>query len=460
MPELATIAALATAPAPAGLAVVRISGPATRVALKTLFQSSPSPVDDPRRLVFGKIIDFATNQEIDRALAVFMPGPKSYTGEDVGELQFHGSPLLVQKILRSLFAFGITSAEPGEFTRRAFMNGKIDLIQAEAVADLIQASSEEAFKLANEQMQGRFSRAVEIIAEPLRNCLAEIEAQIDFPEDDIEPAKVTHISGVLQATVQELKKLLTTYAYGHAVRDGFRVLLSGPPNAGKSSMLNLLLGTDRAIVSDVPGTTRDLIEEQLTHGGYRFVFCDSAGITSTHDRVEQRGIELARERIPWADLVMFVVDAGDPDRSWEPVLEELRSRAKEIWLVVNKIDRNQAAIGSIVCDSRVCTRTLYVSAHTRDGLDLLKAALLERVASRPVLAGEVSGVVTTERHRACLERATEALGKAMENIRQRAPLEIVSSDVRAALVALEELVGRTFTEDLLGRIFSKFCIGK
>ncbi len=460
MADVATIAALATAPAPAGLAVVRISGPATRTALKTLFRSSPSPVDDPRRLVFGRIVDFASGQEIDQALAVFMPGPKSYTGEDVGELQFHGSPLLVQKILRSLFAFGITPAEPGEFTRRAFLHGKIDLLQAEAVADLIQASSEEAFRLANEQMQGRFSQTVEVIAEPLRNALAELEAHIDFPEEDIEPAKLTQLGRVLAIAGQEIHRLLETYAYGHAVREGFRVLLSGPPNAGKSSILNLLLGTERAIVSDVPGTTRDLIEEQLIMGGHRFVFCDSAGLTTTADRVEQRGIELARERIPWADLVMFVVDASEEDRLWESVIQDLRGRAKEIWLVVNKIDRNRSAIGSIVCDSQTCTRTLYVSARTKDGIELLKEALLERVASRAVLTGEASGVVTSERHRACLERARQALERAQQNISQRTPPEIVSSDIRTALAALEELVGRTFTEDLLGRIFSKFCIGK
>lgn len=458
MSDTHTIAALATAPAPAGIAVIRVSGPKTRTALRALFRGKKNPVDDPRRLVFGELIDSQSDEIIDKCMAVFMPGPFSFTGEDIGEFQFHGSPILVEKVLRSMFAFGISPAEPGEFTKRAFLNGKMDLVQAEAIADLIAATSEEALKLANEQLKGKFSKAIHDIGEPLRDILAEVEASIDFPEEDIAPEKHEALTAKVSEAKEKIDHLLKTYMYGHTVKDGFRVLLCGRPNAGKSSILNLILGKPRAIVTPVSGTTRDLIEEEVTLGGYRFIFCDSAGIRETEEVVEKIGVELALSRIEWADLVLFVADATEPSDEWKMIVPYTKDKAKRVWMITNKIDLNPKAIGSFFCDSSTCQQNFYLSAKTRSGFDTLVQALVEEVSTRIGGGIESNAVITNERHKNCLNRAREALSVILSQ--KNLPLEIMSAELRAALSSLQELVGKTTNDDILGRIFSKFCIGK
>lgn len=461
MTTTTTIAALATAPQPAGLAVVRVSGPKTRTALRALFRSASDPVDDPRRLTFGDLIDFSSGEVIDKALAVFMPGPRSFTGEDVGEFQFHGSLLLVERVLRSLFAFGVSPAEPGEFSKRAFLNGKIDLVQAEGIAELITATSDAALRVASDHLKGRLSSAIATIGEPLRDALAELEAGLDFPDEDISPANRDDLMVRVSKASSSIEDLLSSYRYGEVLRDGFRILLCGPPNVGKSSLLNLLLGRQRAIVSPLPGTTRDLIEEQATLDGLRFVLCDSAGIReSGADIVEQQGIELARDRVSWADLVLFVVDGSVPPASYEGTLREVHRSAHRLWLVVNKIDQFPGAIGTVVCDSSVCQQNIYLSAKTGDGIGTLREALLEEARGSQGLTNEVNQVVTSERHRDCLSRAHRELSETGRALSERLPEEIAAASLRRALAALDELIGKTYTEDILGRIFGKFCIGK
>jgi tRNA modification GTPase len=404
----------------------------------------------------GDIIDFDTREVIDRALVFFMPSPHSFTGEDVAELQFHGSPLLVQKILRSLYAFGIAPAEPGEFTKRAYLSGKLDLIQAEAIADLINASSEQALKVAGEQLKGRLSNAVDHIAEPLRDLLAEVEANIDFAEEDIEPDSLNRIISYLRLPLEQIQALVDSYSYGSVVKEGFRVLLCGKPNVGKSSILNLILGRNRAIVSEQPGTTRDILEEDVVIGNHKFVFCDSAGLRESDNVVEKIGVELAREKIPWADLILLVIDAEEEQQANDAVLAELKDKAKKIWFVVNKIDRNPHAVGSIFCDLNTCERNFYLSAKTLHGLDALIIALREEVEQRNEDSADRSIVITNERHRNCLAKAKQSL----ETLSKDSPLEVISLEIKSALSALNEIIGKTTTEDILGRIFSKFCIGK
>jgi tRNA modification GTPase len=459
--ENATIVALATSPTPAGIAVIRVSGPKTKLALKAIFSGKKDPTKFPRTLVFGDILDFKTGGPIDKGLAVFMPGPWSFTGEDVGEFQFHGSPLLVQQVLRSLYAYGIAPAAAGEFTRRAFLNGKLDLAQAEAIADVINAKSDEALRFAGEQLKGRLSSAVSAIGEPLRDLLAELEASIDFPDEDIQPKKLAEISRGVREAREKISKLVETYSFGQVVREGIRVLLCGQPNAGKSSLLNLLLGRRRAIVSEIPGTTRDLLEEEATIAGYKFIFCDSAGIRETNDEVEKIGVELAIERLGWADIVMIVVDATDDSDVWRKTVEIVKEKAKNIWMVTNKIDVNPEALSQFFCDSSMCQQNFYISAKTGAGIGALLEALVEDIAKHVPDKGEAGEVVTNERHRDCLQRAYASLSAFLDLFERGAPpLEILSADLRDALGALDEIVGKTFTEDILGRIFSKFCVGK
>lgn len=458
--ESTTIVALATSPAPAGIAVVRVSGPKTKLALKAVFKGKKDPVKHPRTLVFGEVLDFKTGGAIDKGLAVFMPAPWSFTGEDVAEFQFHGSPLLVQQVLRSLYAYGISPAQAGEFTKRAFINGKLDLAQAEAIADVINAKSEESLRFAGEQLKGRLSTAVTAIGEPLRDLLAEIEASVDFPEEEIEPQKRDQMKVTAQTASTKIQDLLKSYSFGQVVRDGVRVLLCGRPNAGKSSLLNLLLGKRRAIVSAISGTTRDLIEEEATIAGYKFIFCDSAGLRDTTDEVEKIGVELAVERLSWADLVMFVVDSTEEAQSWKEVVDTLRGKAKRVWMITNKIDANPQAFGQFSCDSSVCEQIFFISAKTGAGIGPLIEALVEDIAKKNPEKGEVGEVVTNERHRDCLERAYNSVHSFLTGIESQVPFEILSADLREGLNALDEIVGKTYTEDILGRIFSKFCVGK
>ncbi len=455
-----TIAACATPAAPGGVAVVRISGPDSRSALATIFRSTKDPVSHPRSVVFGDVIDFATKEILDRALVFFMPGPASFTGEDVAEIQCHGSPLLVRKILRSLYAFGILPANPGEFTKRAFLNGKLDLVQAEAIADLIAASTEQALKLAAEQLNGRLSSAIYEVGSPLRDSLAELEASIDFPEEDINPASQSRIIAAVEQTTKKVETLINSYAYGQVVREGFRVLLAGPPNAGKSSLLNLFVGHQRAIVTHISGTTRDLLEEEVTLDGLRFIFCDSAGLRETTDTVEQVGIELAKNRVPWADLVLFVIDGGDTGAEWQLAVNHLRGLARRVWLVVNKVDIAPNAFSTIAIEPTLFSQRFFLSAKTESGFSALQEALVEEVKTTSLEASAGNTTITNERHRLALISARDALGRAVAGHLGGQPTEILALELRHALANLDEIVGKTSTEDILGRIFSKFCIGK
>ncbi len=458
-PTTTTIAALATAPYPAGLAVVRISGSQARAVLRAIFLAKHHPVDDHRRLVLGKVVDHRNGQVIDSALAVYMPGPQSFTGEDIAEIQFHGGPLLVERILQSLSSFGIVPAEPGEFSKRAFLNGKMDLTQAEAIADVINATSKTALKLASEQLQGKLKGLIDQIAEPLRNHLAELEAGLDFSDEDIEPGTIRLIQTAIEDTRLKLHNLLGTYAYGHVVRRGYRVLLCGRPNAGKSSLLNTLLGKKRAIVTEIAGTTRDLIEEEIILGGYRFVLCDTAGLHATEDVVEKIGIEQTLERLEWADLIILIADATDKQSLWRELLPHINKTNKPLWLVVNKIDLAPDCVGMIEVDSEGehrCSEQFYLSTVTHGGIEAFKDGLVDIVKQHLASGAEENFIVTSERHRDCLARAESALSRAA----QLKEPELLSFEIRSALTTLEELVGRTYTEDILGRIFSKFCVGK
>ena len=453
-----TIAALATAPHPSGIAVIRLSGPEAKSILGKVFKPKSSGLLSERKLFFGEFVNPKDDSILDEILAVSMPGPKSYTGQDVVELHLHGNPLLAKQALRVLYESGARPAEAGEFTKRAFLNSKLDLTQAEAVSELISASSQDALKIAREHLDGKLSSAVDHIAEPLRDITAEIEAYIDFPEEDIAPDSLQLILKKLKAVEDKIKDLMATFEFGRILREGYRVLLCGCPNVGKSSLLNNLLGTERAIVTEVSGTTRDVIEEQCLINNHHFVFCDSAGITDTTNKVEKIGIELTKSRMAWADLILLVADVTRPETDWSKVLSEINIDNPKVWLIVNKCDL--ASESKPNWNAEDIVNTFFVSSLTNDGLDQLKNALALEVESQAQTDSGISQVITSERHFNCLVNAEARVRAADRTLSKSEPLEITSAELRSALSSLEEIVGKTYNEDILGRIFAKFCIGK
>lgn len=461
-----TIAALATAPAPAGVGIVRVSGPAALDLLRKTFTKAKSALTHPGQLFYGRIRDPENGETLDLGMVVYYRSPKSFTGEDVLEYHIHGNPLLARRLLRVLYRLGAEPAQAGEFTQRAFLSGKIDLVQAEAVCDLISATSERAIDLAGDNLKGRLSEALTLLGEELRNVLAEIEASVDFPEEEISPESVQQILVRIREVLSQFQSLIDTFRYGMVIKEGYKVLLAGRPNVGKSSLLNALLGKERAIVSAHSGTTRDLIEEASEFDGFRFVFCDSAGMRETSDEVEQKGVELARERLHWADLVLFLIDGAENQEEFfrteeaQILLEEVRAKSKNVWFVITKRDIQTSSAQNMGESLRPDDVVLELSSLTGEGLAELRAAFIEAVSATQGDNAEGSAIVTNERHRFALLRAIEYLEGGIENLEQGSPLEILSVDLRSALSALDEIIGVTETEDILGRIFSRFCIGK
>jgi len=450
-----TIAALATAPAPAGLAVIRVSGSGCRKLLPLFFRGNKDPLTRPREMIYGEILNPTDSELLDHGMVVFMKSPASFTGEDVIEFHLHGSPLLARQLLKALYTQGVQPAVPGEFSQRAFLAGKMDLLQVEALSEIIHANSERALRVAQRQLKGSLSKIVDQVGEPLRDVLAEIEASVDFPEEDIEPEKIATISKTISKCREQLARLLETSSYGDVLRDGFRVLICGLPNAGKSSLLNLLVGEERAIVSDISGTTRDLIEVNSQIEGLKMIFCDTAGIRETDDSVEQIGVRLARDRIQWADHILLVVDSANPEQ-YQFLLAELLSAEARFSLIWNKADLvKPEKIEDLDSDSQ-----LLISTKNGDGIETLRATLVKIVEHYLPDQADSGEIVVQERQQLCLRAGIEALEKVEQAVFDHLPLEFISAELRIALRNIEELIGKTYTEDILGRIFSKFCIGK
>lgn len=466
--EQDTIAAPVTAPGQAGVAIVRLSGPKTRELIRQSFNRAERVFSSPRSAVLGTILDGA-GAPLDNGLCLFFPKPQSYTGEDVAELHLHGSPFLVRSLLAALVARGARQAEPGEFTKRAYLNGCIDLTQAEAVADLIAAETEVQARVAREQLTGRLSGAVDELGEPLRNLLAEVEAHIDFPEEGITPLAYARWADAVETVLRELRRYIDSFATGRIFREGALVVLAGLPNAGKSSLLNRLLGEERAIVTAVPGTTRDSIEERASLDGLSVRFCDTAGLFDASaprilDTVEQLGVERSWQRLEHADLVLFLLDAERELGHADAVLEAVRARNSRVLVVANKVDlvdeQKKQGLRDLLQGREPGdgVEAVLVSASTGEGLDALRRRLVSILVDDRHRTGSL--LVTTQRHADALKEAAKILEDAALELRNGLPAELVSVHLRGALRALEEIVGVTPTEDILGRIFSKFCIGK
>ncbi len=428
--------------------MVRVSGPeAVPVAAKVFAGRAPSAWE-PRRQHFGKAVD-ASGGTLDEVLMTFFPGPGSFTGEDVVEFSCHGGMLVTRRLLEALLEAGAEPAEPGEFTERAFLNGRLDLTQAEAVMDLISARTDLALKAAGEQLGGRLGREVEAIRLDLVGLLAQVEAWIDFPEEDIAPDSLASIAAGSERAAARLDTLLSTAEQGRILREGLRTVICGPPNAGKSSLLNRLLGYDRAIVSGQAGTTRDTIEEFINLDGVPLRLVDTAGLREGDGDIEREGIERSRAQIAGAELVLHVVDSSEGAGGVEAV--DPPAGAKLV-LVLNKSDlpRHPDWEGA---------EGIAVSCLEEESVAALREHLHRLVVSGTGLASADLVSINT-RHQRCLKRARADLAAAEGLLAAGESPEFAATELRSALDAVGEVVGRTDVEEILGEIFSRFCIGK
>lgn len=450
-----TIAAIATAQGEGGVGIIRLSGPkALEIALRRF--RAKGPVEE-RRLVYGSICG-PDSERLDVGFLAYMPSPRSYTGEDVVEFHCHGGPLLLREVLSSIIQAGARCALPGEFTRRAFLNGKLDLAQAEAVIDLIRAQTSLSLASAKGRLEGGLSRKVGELKAPLVRVLAHIEAELDFSEEEIDGLNAGAISSALSEAADGVQKLLSTFSEGRALREGVKTLILGRPNAGKSSLLNVLLQEERAIVTPVPGTTRDIIEEVVEIKGIPVRLMDTAGLRETIDEVEAIGVRLAKERALNAGLIIYVADlTADPGED----IEILSGLEKDKTIVA----ANKADIASRDLDAALAAfndfETVPISALTEEGIEELKDVIFEKAAGGRAGGDAPAGeLVASIRHRDCLEKCMDCLARAQDAASLGLPREFLAADLRVAIDALGEITGETTTEDILDVIFSSFCIGK
>ncbi len=457
-----TLAAIATPLGEGGLAVIRISGArALAVADKSFLPAgkhSLKPSVAPTHTIqYGKII--RGEKVIDEVLLAILRAPRTFTREDTVEVSCHGGILPAKLVLDTLLENGARLAEPGEFTRRAFLNGRIDLAQAEAVADLIHSRTELALAAANEQLAGKLSQRINRLRDDLLHTLAHVEAHIDFPDEDIAPDTKAQLLKRLENGIAFMDELLRTANEGQILRRGIRAAIVGRPNAGKSSLLNQLLGRDRAIVSPIAGTTRDTIEETANIRGLPVVFIDTAGLREARDEIEQEGVRRSRESLASAEFILHVLDTSEPlTEADENYLAEFAGK-KRI-LVRNKIDLPVKLEFLVTRHSSPVTFPMVdVSCVSGQGIEALKDAIKELVWSGEIKA-EMLQVMINSRHQDSLNRARTAVQQTIDALRADATLELAAMDLRIAVNAVGEIVGKTATEDLLDSIFSQFCIGK
>ena len=459
--EKDTICAISTPAGVGGVAIVRISGPdAVRIADSVLSMSKPLAEKKPYTVSFGKLMQ--GENVLDEVLVSLFKAPRSFTGEDVVEIAVHGSVYVQREAIKLLLAAGCRMADHGEFTKRAFMNGKMDLSQAEAVADVIASRSAASHKVAVSQMRGGFSRKLQTLRAQLLQFTSLIELELDFSEEDVEFADRSQLKALAMEIETAISRLVNSFSTGNAVKNGVPVAIVGETNAGKSTLLNLLLGDDKAIVSDIHGTTRDIIEDTTDIGGVLFRFIDTAGIRETTDTIENLGIQRSFSAIEKAQIVLWMIDSTQLGEQIKILADRIipNTEGKQLFLLFNKVDKlsdaERAELNGLFAE--VDARRFYISAKFDQGIDAVRDALVD--ASHVAEIEECDVVVTNMRHYEALVKAHAAILKVQEGMATGLSGEFLSMDLHDCLDALGSIVGQISSDEVLGEIFSKFCIGK
>ncbi|AKN33132.1 tRNA modification GTPase MnmE [Clostridium carboxidivorans P7] len=459
MKEFDTIAAISTVLGEGGISIIRVSGDKALKIVSGLFRGvNEKKLDDikPYTIRYGFIIEKDTGDTLDEVLVSYMKAPRSFTAEDTVEINCHGGVVATQRILEEVVKNGARIAEPGEFTKRAFLNGRIDLSQAEAVIDIIRAKTELSMKSAVAQSKGKVSEEINLIRNKLLEIVAHIEATVDYPEDDLEEVTADKVTMQLKDVVGDVNNILKTAEEGKIIREGLNTVIVGKPNVGKSSLLNSLLREKRAIVTEIPGTTRDVIEEYINIDGVPVKIVDTAGIRETNDFVEKIGVEKSKEKINEADLIILMLDLSrELDNEDREIIDYIKD--KKYIILLNKSDLG----GKINKEDIKNLNSNYIvetSAKTGEGLDKLRECIRELFFKGEVTSKDI--LITNTRHKEALIRANESCAQALDALKNTAAIDLASIDIRNAWMNLGEITGDTLEEDIINKIFSEFCLGK